>query len=485
MDAFDFREALALADAALARRTQLAPRLVLSLLADRARCVEVVDTREAHRRALEAVRDFAGACDLPVPAAALDAHGRLLLARGETERAERFFRQQLDAAVAGADRVGEARARRNLAAAVLRTGEVQRARDLLERALLLARTEGHRAEERAVTAALADVLEATGAVERAAEHHARSLDLAIGLGDVPAACRAHAALARLSLRRGRAREAQVHLDRQLHRARAAGDRRAECEAQRGWARLALARGELGLAHAALAEARRLVPESLRNPDLAGLYADLAHACMLQGDPAGLLRHATRALSMAQRGGDPEAEVAALTWVGRAAEERDDPGEAVAWYEQAIESAQAAGLEAAVLGARLGLARGLRRSGREAPAADARAAAAEAAAAQDLPGARLVAEAMRAAAGEASAARVRADLVRWGDRLTVHERIEVLLELSAATGDGLCLVEARELLDDMAAALGDRPVADLAAGHSLYRRVRSARADGADVLGIGA
>ena len=43
----------------------------------------------------------------------LDSHGRMLLARGETERARRLFEEQLTVARERGDRISEARAHRN------------------------------------------------------------------------------------------------------------------------------------------------------------------------------------------------------------------------------------------------------------------------------------------------------------------------------------------------------------------------------------
>ncbi len=469
VEAFNFQDALALADAALRYRDDLDPRLVLRVLVGRARCYEILGRRDDERRALEEVRAFAKASELDVPAAALDSHGRLLLARGELERAERFFRQQLEAAEGQTDRVAEARARRNLAAAAVQRRDVANSRNLLESSLILARAADHPAEELAATAALADVFEAEGSIDRALAHRARSLDLAVVRGDVGAVCAAHAGLARLALRRGRAREAQVHLDRQLDTARLTGDRGAECGALRGLARLEMARGRLAAASRTLAAARRVAGELTRRTDAAGLYVDLARLHLLHGDMAGLLQHATRALSKAQLLGEASVEAEALTLCGVAAEERGDLDEATDWFEQAEQRSAGGGRPRDAIQARLGLARTWRRAGRSDLAATALRDVVEMARRHGLPGPRIVAEAMRAAAGEASPSFVRAELIRHSDRLTTHERLIVYVELATATGDSLFQQEACELVADLAANLADRPADELARGYSLYRR----------------
>jgi tetratricopeptide (TPR) repeat protein len=283
------------------------------------------------------------------------------------------------------------------------------------------------------------------------------------------------------MRRGRVREAQVHLDRQLATARQTGDRVAECGALLGFARLDVARGRLDAAGQTLAAARRLAEESARRTDGAAVYAELARLCLLRGDAAGLLQHATRALSKAQLARDRDLEVEALTLAGRAAEERGEADEAVDWFEQAIGREDGSGAVEAALVARLGLARLARRGGRHEAAGALLREVASRGRAADLRGPQLLAQAMQAAMGDLPCACVRAELVRHGDRLTLHERLEVFLELATASGDLLFQQEARDIVADLAHDLVDVTLEDMVAGCALYRRALGPL-DAARVLG---
>ncbi|MDJ0973527.1 MAG: protein kinase [Planctomycetota bacterium] len=467
--AYRYSEALTLAAEVVAHRDSLPPPLVLRVLVERARSLELLGRRDEEREALSELEAFAEAHGMDVPHEAVDARGRLLLVDGELEAARAVFESQLDDARDAGARLREARARGNLGCIAMRTGEIEDARSHFERSLLLARAARDLGAEITCHENLGDLFESEGQGDRARMHVGRRLELAARLSDLRDAARAHGALARLSRRWGRFRESQVHVDRQLALARQVGDRGAECHALRGLGALHAARGRLESALEALTGAERVATDAGRELDVAAIWTDLARLHLLRGEETSMVHLAMRALSKAQRLRVPGLLVAALTLAGNAAEEGDQLDEALDWYHQALDGRRRrhrAGGEIAPL---FGLARIWRLRGRADHAAAPLDQIVHLAGAYDLYGPRLVAESMRAAALESPPHRVLALLVRDVDRLTVHERFCVHLEMATATGDPLHLEEARAILDALAADCGQEAV-DLAAGYSLYRRI---------------
>jgi tetratricopeptide (TPR) repeat protein/tRNA A-37 threonylcarbamoyl transferase component Bud32 len=467
---FRHAEALDLTAEALERAPDLEPDLLLAVMVRRSRLLQAMGRREEERRCLEQVLGLASKLGLAVPPEALDAHGRLLLLDGDAARASDLFRRQLEAACDAKDRAAEARALRNLGEVAARRGDAKEARRLQEKSLVLSRATRDATGELAALGALATLFESEGRPERARAHGIRRLDLAGRLGNLPEAAAAHDGLARLAQRGGRFREAQVHLDRQLQIARETGDTGAECRALQGLGRLHVARGRLEPAQRVLAQGLAAAHDAGREGDEASLSVDLCRLSLLTGDPVGMMRHALRALSMAQRLKEPGLECAALTLAGLAAEERDDVEEAMDWYQQALSRRRGlprAGGDVAPL---LGLARAWRSRGRPDRAAEPLARAAEAARRASLPGPLVIAEALRAATLETSPGEVLALLAREGDRLAFHERLEAHLELAAATGDPLHGDEARLLFDVLTQDMAPEAREAMAKGFSLYRRL---------------
>lgn len=183
----------------------------------------------------------------------------------------------------------------------------------------------------------------------------------------------------------------------------------------------------------------------------------------------MVHMAMRALSKAQRLRVPGLLVAALTMAGQAAEESGQFDEALDWYHQALDRRARRLYAGGELFPLFGLARVWRARGRPDHAAAPLDQIVHVAASLDLPGPRLVAEAMRAASLDSPPHRVVALLVRDVDRLTVHERFSVHLEMATATGDPLHLEDARTILETLAADVGVQAT-ELAGGCSLYRRI---------------
>ncbi len=459
---------VALSDEILEQGTGLPAPLLLEILSGRVRVFEILGRRDQQRRALRAVRTHASKHGLSMPSAVEESEAQLLFERGELEEAHTRFERRLAEAVQAEDRVAESRASRALGRVVSRQGDSVAARRLHERGLLLARSARCVREELACHDQLATWFESQGLDARARLHRSRHLDQSVRVGDLGQAARAHGGLARVAARCGRFREAQVHYDRELHLARDLGDRAQEGRALRGLGRLHLARGRLTLSRESLDRAERVATEAGRELDAAAVWVDRARLSLLCGEPDDLMRHSMRALSKAQRLHVAGLETAALTLAGLAAEEREDWDEALDWYEQALGERQRGRPVGGEIGTQLGLARVLRHLGHARDASALLRRVIETSRALGLVGPQIVACAMSAAGLDLSATSVLALLVSHVDHLTVHERLQVHLELAAATGDPQHARDASSLLADLAADLGT-PMGQLAAGYSLYRR----------------
>ena len=209
-------------------------------------------------------------------------------------------------------------------------------------------------------------------------------------------------------------------------------------------------------------------EAGRELDAAAVWIDRARLSLLCGEPDDLMRHSMRALSKAQRLHVAGLETAALTLAGLAAEEREDWDEALDWYEQALGERARGRPVGGEITTQLGLARVLRQRGQARDASAVLRRVIETSRSLRLVGPQIVASAMCAAGLDLSATSVLALLVSHVDHLTVHERLQVHLELASATGDLQHARDASSLLADLAADLG-MPMGQLAAGYSLYRR----------------
>lgn len=466
---YRYAEALRLTAEVAEHDAALPPELVLAAMVERAHVLELLGRMDEERDALTELTEYAEAHGLPVPPAAFDAHGRLLLVDGRIEDALEVFERQLASVSTTDDRVLEARARRNLGRVAIRSGELDRARALYERSLMVARAAEEPSEEILCHEALGLLFEAEGNTERARLHIGRRLELAARLGHLRHASRAHGTLARLARRWGRFREAQVHLDRQLALARQIGDRGGECKALRGLGALHLGRGRLADAHESLVAAERVASDAGRELDVASIWTDMALTHHLRGEETSMVHMAMRALSKAQRLRVPGLLVAAMSMAGQAAEESEQYDEALDWYHQALDRRARRLYAGGELLPLFGLARVWRARGRPDHAAAPLDQIVHVASALDLPGPRLVAEAMRAASLDSPPHRVVALMVRDVDRLTAHERFCIHLEMATATGDPLQIEEARALLESFAADVGVR-AEELAGGCSLYRRI---------------
>ena len=464
-----YDEYVSLSDDILAERERLDADLVMEILLGRVRVFEILGRRDQQRRALRATRDHAVAHGVAVPAVAEESEARLLFARGDLQAARSCFEQRLAEAVQAGDRAAQSRASRGLGRVVGRQGDAVGARRFHERGLLLARAARCVREELACHDDLATWFESQGQDARARLHRSRHLDHSVRVGDLGQAARAHGGLARMAARCGRFREAQVHYDRELHLARDIGDRAQEGRALRGLGRLHLARGRLLQSRDAYDRAERVALESGRELDAASVWVDRARLSLLCGESDDLMRHAMRALSKAQRLRVTGLETAALSLAGLAAEEREDFDEALDWYEQSLGERSHGRPVGGEVQSQLGFARVLRHLGQSRDAAAVLRRVIETSRALNLVGPQLAASAMAAAGLDIPATDVLALLVRHVDRLTVHERLHVHLELAAATGDPQHERVASSLLADLAADLGI-PMGQLAASCRLYRRV---------------